>query len=359
MFNQHKKAFKNIKSFKSIFLLIVFLVGTIFPFVPLEKASAAGEKYTFYYPGGADNSTLVRRINSAIKDKSKEDDVLRNTAVYAKGGIWSNFGNKPIRFSYSKDDSNRDDGWFWQGEHSYFLYRKSYNCAGGNPTLKRDSQINRKFYRVHVTAILHIDPDSNGLPFNKFDSYRSRIWIRGIDVIHAKPSPNRDGTVDSRVIDHGIVSYEDDGDTDADNHIDDTGIPRSCLPSYNHGDDDNFQMPNYHTVKNQWRDLDESKANEAVNRGAGGAAPEEGLTDCDVQLLNPLSWIICPLIQLGANGSDLIFEEIVEPLLNDIPLSTDPEDGFFQAWQGFRFIANIILVIGMLGIVYSMARGDR
>lgn len=92
--------------------------------------------------------------------------------------------------------------------------------------------------------------------------------------------------------------------------------------------------------------------------GAGGDDDNE-LTDCDLQVSNPLSWILCPVIDLGANGTDWLFQNVIEPLLADIPLSLDPKDSFFQAWQGFRFIANIILVIGMLGIVYSMARGDR
>jgi hypothetical protein len=93
--------------------------------------------------------------------------------------------------------------------------------------------------------------------------------------------------------------------------------------------------------------------------GAAGGDDEEQASDCDTKLLNPLSWIICPVIDIGANGSDYIFQNIVEPLLSDIPLSTDPNNEFFKAWQGFRFIANIILVAGMLGIVYSMARGDK
>ncbi len=86
---------------------------------------------------------------------------------------------------------------------------------------------------------------------------------------------------------------------------------------------------------------------------------DEDLSDCDTKLLNPLSWILCPVIDIGANGSDYIFQNIIEPLLSDIPLSTNPDDSFFKAWQGFRFLANIILVAGMLGIVYSMARGDK
>lgn len=93
--------------------------------------------------------------------------------------------------------------------------------------------------------------------------------------------------------------------------------------------------------------------------GSGPASEDEQVADCDTKLLNPLSWVICPVIDIGANGSDFIFQEIVKPLLSDIPLSTDPDDAFFKTWQGFRFLANLILVGGMLGIVYSMAKGDK
>src|SRR5690606_33416133 len=93
------------KPFKIFFLLLVFVIGTIIPLIPAQKVEAAGEKYTFYYPGGQNNTGLVRDINNAIKSKSKEDDVLSNTAVYAKGGIWSTFSNNPIRLSYNPGDS--------------------------------------------------------------------------------------------------------------------------------------------------------------------------------------------------------------------------------------------------------------
>lgn len=79
--------------------------------------------------------------------------------------------------------------------------------------------------------------------------------------------------------------------------------------------------------------------------------------NCDNQATTPLSWIICPLVDLGQGISQTIFGEVLEPLLKDIPVSTNRDNGAYNAWQGFRFLANIILVGSMLVLVYGVARG--
>lgn len=89
----------------------------------------------------------------------------------------------------------------------------------------------------------------------------------------------------------------------------------------------------------------------------GAADPSGSLTDCDTKLLNPLSWIICPLIDIGSGASDYIFQNIAKPLLQDVPIELKSSDGAYSAWQGFRFLANIMIIGTMLVIVYVQARG--
>ena len=81
--------------------------------------------------------------------------------------------------------------------------------------------------------------------------------------------------------------------------------------------------------------------------------------DCDVKFFNPLSWIICPIIDMGANFTDAVFTTFVRPLLEDIPIGSSPDDGGYRAWQGFRALGNIMLVGCLLAIVYAQARGDK
>lgn len=90
----------------------------------------------------------------------------------------------------------------------------------------------------------------------------------------------------------------------------------------------------------------------------GSGSGDTSLTGCSVTLSSPLSWIICPLIDLGSTTSDYIFSDVATPLLQDVPITTDKTTGVFRAWQGFRFLANIMLIGSMLAIVYTQAKGD-
>jgi hypothetical protein len=72
-----------------------------------------------------------------------------------------------------------------------------------------------------------------------------------------------------------------------------------------------------------------------------------------------LSWIICPIIDLGAGLSDFVFEDIVQPLLETVPVSSNPDGGTYKAWSSFRLLANILLVGSLLAIVYSQAKGGK
>ncbi len=94
----------------------------------------------------------------------------------------------------------------------------------------------------------------------------------------------------------------------------------------------------------------------------GGATDGEDAkdqADCDVKFSSPLSWIICPVIDLGANLSDFVFRDIVSPLLRDTPVSTDRDDPSFKVWEQFRFLGNLLLIASLLAIVYSQARGGK
>lgn len=108
----------------------------------------------------------------------------------------------------------------------------------------------------------------------------------------------------------------------------------------------------------QKREFDpEDTASRVSADGSGGDVDPQA--DCDAKASSPLSWIICPIVDLGANLSDFIFRDIVSPLLKDVPVSTDRNDPSYKVWEQFRIIANILLIGTLLAIVYSQARGDR
>lgn len=91
---------------------------------------------------------------------------------------------------------------------------------------------------------------------------------------------------------------------------------------------------------------------------AAEAAAGKDQADCDATDAI-LSWIICPIVDLGVKFTDFVFEDIVRPLLESVPVSTDPDHGSYKAWSTFRVLANILLVGSLLAIVYSQARGGK
>lgn len=106
---------------------------------------------------------------------------------------------------------------------------------------------------------------------------------------------------------------------------------------------------------------DENQGDGTAAGGADALSQEDGNdeVDCDLQFSSPPSWFICPLIDLGVNMTDTVFQNIIKPMLENVPVSADPEKGVYIAWQQFRLIANVLLVGSLLVIVYSQARGGK
>ncbi len=93
--------------------------------------------------------------------------------------------------------------------------------------------------------------------------------------------------------------------------------------------------------------------------GSGSGSTDPATPDCDATKGVPLSWIICPVIDSGVNMTDYAFNKLIRPLLEDIPVSINPDDPSFKAWSSFRILGNVLLVGSLLMVVYSQARGPK
>ncbi len=78
--------------------------------------------------------------------------------------------------------------------------------------------------------------------------------------------------------------------------------------------------------------------------------------DCDMDS-SPLSWIICPAIDMGVNSIDYFFKNIITPLLENTPISSSKDDATFVTWQTFRIFGNIVLVGSLLLMVFAQNMG--
>ncbi len=145
-----------------------------------------------------------------------------------------------------------------------------------------------------------------------------------------------------------------------------------CSNGYNAG------LKKYASATNQTCNLDATKTavsctgktGEIVNGlGNGGlcadgtdncAAPNSSSgkdqADCDAAGSGfGLAWIACPVIDAGVGMTDWVFSNLIEPLLRDVPISTD--GAYYKAWQTFRIFGNIILVGALLLMVFAQNFG--
>ncbi len=83
----------------------------------------------------------------------------------------------------------------------------------------------------------------------------------------------------------------------------------------------------------------------------GEATAEDGVakTSCNIE---GVGWIICGPSRWIANGMDMIYGWISD-FLTVKPLSTDTNNGMYQAWEIVRGLANACFILAFLVIIYS------
>lgn len=90
---------------------------------------------------------------------------------------------------------------------------------------------------------------------------------------------------------------------------------------------------------------------------SGVTPPGEGGTSC---VIDGLGWIVCPLLYGAANLNDWMFDWIKDVLTLN-PLQMTKADGTsteqYAVWQAIRNIANVLLVIAFILIIFSQMTG--
>jgi Sec-independent protein translocase protein TatA len=85
----------------------------------------------------------------------------------------------------------------------------------------------------------------------------------------------------------------------------------------------------------------------------GGTGPE---VNCSTKLLNPLTWFMCPLIELATKTVKALDGEIMDLLEIDVGKELNEKSGdgkkYYESWSTFRFIAlSLLVVIGLIMII--------
>lgn len=369
---KHKHYF----NFKRLFILAIaahFLSLSIFIPFPATVQAIDPMPYTLFY-----DEKSVEGLRIAARDggigESDTKGALSKTYLITKGG---RLGTQRLSLDASKSD-----------KYELPIYSKQYYC-----TLKTDTQDLRepilstqkppenheyltltmgvaiadrenwskltvdKDYPTRVGLVNSVSsPDSNG---------SAGVWHRPANTKGDDPSKWTQAV-------NTWVSADDEknGVSSKLNKVGPNGdaapnFMKGCLP--NPAGDIGNKTSNYQKLsdadKQGW-DAEAKAANlgEDVASAAGsssGSGSGDDQISCETQIKSALSWIACPVIEMGQNMTDFVFKDIVEPLLNDVPITTDPNDGSYKAWAQFRVIANILLIASLLAIVYSQAKGSK
>jgi len=82
------------------------------------------------------------------------------------------------------------------------------------------------------------------------------------------------------------------------------------------------------------------------------------------QSLGVLSWIMCPVVNLVARTAALVGNWLVgilefNPVITDVTNQDEASSGLYSAWGVFRDIANVLLIIAFIFIIYLVTTGNQ
>lgn len=87
----------------------------------------------------------------------------------------------------------------------------------------------------------------------------------------------------------------------------------------------------------------------SLDQASYEAEGEAEVTSC---VVTGIGYIICPIMNLMAEGMDKLFN-VFKSLLHVAPLFANTDNGLYRAWSIALAIANVLFVVGFLAVIYS------
>ena len=97
---------------------------------------------------------------------------------------------------------------------------------------------------------------------------------------------------------------------------------------------------------------DDSESYSGGGYGGGGAT-----SDPCHDSSGALGWVICPILTKLADAATLLYENIIQPFLVVNPTLVSRDSGTYVAWSVMLGIANVVLIIYFLVIIFSQLTG--
>ncbi|MBI5357894.1 hypothetical protein HZB74_03550 [Candidatus Saccharibacteria bacterium] len=368
------------KQFASLFILIVF--SSVFVFNALFSSSFFAQSapiFAFYYEKNANKKKLEDAFkgNGDGGDPAIHGSTLAQTTILARGAL----GGQDFEMQYNADITEK-----FGNDNGEFFYSKTYYC-----TLDNIKGVDNGFQNQDVVSpggnVSFEAPSDRYITIDYVIGFKTKTGkvisenanINPAYVGYPRATVHIDGSADDGKkygsISTGIVGSESPSSllqnaTGGGNDLNVNTLfkgeegdgkyyyrfPQACVPP-NLGQ---FDLKNYYGLNESQKNAFAGLVNTAENSTNPSGSAGSGTDDANCEGGGALGWIICPISELIANFATDMFEDVIAPMLENVPISlkrTGPESGGFQAWQSMRVIANVLLVVSLLAVVYSQAKG--
>lgn len=338
--------------------------------------AADGHPFTLYFPTDTRTINDLKEIaEEADIDEGDLDGVLAQTRLYTKGTKLGAMELNLSRFSHV---------------HEMPIYSRDYYCSPLNGKITTDKPSDDTVYIRYTLGVGLYDKNAwNNLVAD--ETYPTRVGVlggSGVGTLHIPAKLDGDtstsdyrgypaadlpiygvgGDKDLRA--YGVLANDDDSgiaDSDPidqadeyDDYFNDlvggggvNATLQSCLPPFSgeEGDHTSNYSKLSSTDQQDWKDaLQQTGITPGDARDSSDGSAPGGDIACSG---GPLGWILCPVINLMARATSTL-AGFIDSLMAYTILADNPAP-IRGAWSGLVGIANILLVIALLVIIFSQA----
>lgn len=334
------------KQFVSLFILMIFSsVFAVSSLIPSSLSAAAGPGELIFYVTPNANKNKLKEFFKGEKKPSGYTSELNQTSILASNVLGNN-EEFVMKYDSAVTDRFGDD----DGE---VFYTQTYYCGATNVSAQADGTNKNTGWKINLDGEPEDSVATYAITYTVGFRARDPNIISSnehMGSVHAGISYITQPGGETIQIGGGGQGPIDLGPNNA------SVIPDECRP----------KVLGTQTALNYYKLSDAQKAKYAslVSKAKAQSEALETETasgdEANCEGGGALGWIICPVSELIANFATDMFEDVIAPMLENVPISlkrTGEDSGGFQAWQSMRAIANALLVISLLAVVYSQAKG--
>jgi hypothetical protein len=369
-------------------LLLVFLSSSLASMLPssfrMPVAHAASNHNYLFYTRGDGNSLAA--LQNAIEDRDENDAAFAATHVFVKGGV---FGDKAFQMNFNVGETScaqadhlsasgcstgvitNTAGHFGGQDDDLYVYSGQYACQpdkkpGERYVASGGSSNPNENYVVTFEVSLNMAGDADLFSGDKLNENVRMHWV-GFGTENTPGVTRYPASSPGTARHSGAVDIKD--------------LPNVCLPNnipkdvYDASDQNterksegivNLFIPVYPVaskdIQNEW---DAAFKAGGINPNNGGGGTDDKTLGCDFSA-SPLSWIICPVVDLMVAAiswvDNLITDQMTIPTQEIFCSGSGASigntcDAYYSAWVSFRNIALGLLVAASLIIIIAQAVG--